>query len=180
MTNNRPKPLLPILGRPCVEYTLRALGAAGVQRVYLACGFKSMEVVKAIGDGKRLGIDLIFAFEEEPMGTAGAVKLLEKKLPDTFVVVMGDVLVDIDFETSFASAQPSGGHIALTEAEKPEQLGIVGFGSRRPISRFKEKPVNQKRSSNPHQRRSTCQQKDVFQYVPEDTKFDFSKNLFLS
>lgn len=180
LTNNRPKPLLPILGRPCVEYTLRALGAAGVQKVYLACGFKSIEVVKAIGDGKKFGIDLVFAFEEEPMGTAGAVKLLEKKLPETFVVAMGDVLVDIDFEhlIRFHKSNQAEATIALTEVERPEQFGIVGLEENGRISRFKEKPKPEEVFSNLINAGVYVLQKDVFHYVPENTKFDFSKNLF--
>ena len=180
LTNNRPKPLLPVLGRPCVEYTLRALGAAGVQKVYLACGFKSMEVVKALGDGKRLGLDLVFAFEEEPMGTAGAVKLLESKLPETFVVAMGDVLMDIDFEHLIRFHKVAGAEatIALTEVERPEQFGIVGLEENGRICRFKEKPKPEEVFSNLINAGVYVLQKDAFRYVPEDTKFDFSKNLF--
>ena len=180
LTNNRPKPLLPILGRPCVEYTLRALGAAGIRKVYLACGFKSMEVVKAIGDGKRFGLEIVFAFEEEPAGTAGAVKLLEGKLPETFVVAMGDVLMDIDFEhlIRFHKDTRAEATIALTEVESPEQFGIVGLEDDGRISRFKEKPKPEEVFSNLINAGVYVLQRDVFNYVPEDTKFDFSKNLF--
>jgi mannose-1-phosphate guanylyltransferase len=180
LTNNRPKPLLPVLGRPCVEYTLKALGAAGIQKVYMACGFKSMEVVRAIGDGKQLGLDIIFAFEEEPMGTAGAVKLLESKLPETFVVAMGDVLMDIDFDNLIRFHKDSGAEatIALTEVDRPEQFGIVGLEKDGHISRFKEKPNPEEVFSNLINAGVYVLQKDAFNYVPEGTKFDFSKNLF--
>jgi mannose-1-phosphate guanylyltransferase len=180
LTNNRPKPLLPVLGRPCVEYTLRALGAAGIQRVYVACGYKSMDVVKALGDGKRLGIDLVFAFEEEPMGTAGAVKLLEEKLPGTFVVAMGDVLLDIDFDhlIRFHNRNGAEATIALTEVEVPEQFGIVGLEEDGRISRFKEKPKPEEVFSNLINAGIYVLQKDALRYVPEGTKFDFSKDLF--
>ncbi|HUL38967.1 MAG TPA: NDP-sugar synthase [Methanomassiliicoccales archaeon] len=180
LTNNRPKPLLPVLGRPCVEYTLRALGAAGIQKVYVACGFKSIDVVKALGDGKKLGIDLVFAFEEEPMGTAGAVKLLENKLPDTFVVAMGDVLLDIDFDhlIRFHRSTAAEVTIALTEVERPEQFGIVGLEEDGRISRFMEKPKPEEVFSNLINAGIYVMQRSAFRYVPEATKFDFSKNLF--
>ncbi len=163
-----------------MEYTLRALGAAGIQKVYLACGFKSMEVVKAVGDGKKLGLDLTFAFEEEPMGTAGAVKLLENKLPETFVVAMGDVLMDIDFEHLIRFHRKSGAEatIALTEVDRPEQFGIVGIEADGRISRFKEKPRPEEVFSNLINAGVYVLQRDAFRYVPENTKFDFSKNLF--
>src|SRR5512147_819277 len=78
LTNNRPKPLLPVLGRPCIEYSLRALSSAGIEVIDLACAYKGKEVVNQLGDGKALGLNIEYAFEETPMGTAGAVKLLER------------------------------------------------------------------------------------------------------
>jgi mannose-1-phosphate guanylyltransferase len=180
LTNNRPKPLLPILGRPCVEYTLRALGAAGIQKVYLACGYKSTDVVKALGEGEKLGIDLVYAFEEVPMGTAGAVKLLENELPESFVVAMGDVLMDIDFEhlIRFHTESKATATIALTEVEQPEQFGIVGIEENGRISRFKEKPRKEEAFSNLINAGVYVLQREAFSFVPEATKFDFSKNLF--
>ncbi|MCU0861856.1 MAG: NDP-sugar synthase [Methanomassiliicoccales archaeon] len=180
LTNHRPKPLLPVLGRPCVEYTLRALAAAGIEQAYLACGYKSMDVVKALGDGSSLGIDIVYAFEEQPMGTAGAVKLLEKKLPETFVVAMGDVLMDIDFEHIIRFHTSAGAMvtIALTEVDRPEQFGIVGIEENGRISRFKEKPRTEDVFSNLINAGIYVIQKEAFARVPQDTKFDFSKNLF--
>jgi mannose-1-phosphate guanylyltransferase len=139
-----------------------------------------MEVVRALGDGKQLGLDIIFAFEEEPMGTAGAVKLLESKLPETFVVAMGDVLVDIDFDHLIRFHKDSGAEatIALTEVEKPEQFGIVGVEKDGRISRFKEKPKPEEVFSNLINAGVYVLQKGAFNYVPEGIKFDFSKNLF--
>lgn len=180
LTNNRPKPLLPVLGRPCIEYTLRALAAAGIEKAYLACGYKSMDVVKALGNGKNLGLELVYAFEEQPMGTAGAVKLLERQLPDTFVVAMGDVLMDIDFEHIIRFHKDSGATvtIALTQVEKPEQFGIVGIEENGRITRFKEKPRAEEVFSNLINAGVYVIQKEAFSHVPQDTKFDFSKNLF--
>ncbi|MEM0448483.1 MAG: NDP-sugar synthase [Methanomassiliicoccales archaeon] len=180
LTNNRPKPLLPVLGRPCVEYTLRAMASAGIQKVYLACGYKSIEVVKAIGDGSAYGVEIVYAFEEQPMGTAGAVKLLEKQLPDTYVVAMGDVLMDIDFHHIVSFHKKSGAMvtIALTEVEKPEQFGIVGLEEDGRITRFKEKPRSDEVFSHLINAGIYVIQNDAFKRVPQDTKFDFSKNLF--
>lgn len=180
LTNHRPKPLLPVLGRPCVEYTLRALAAAGIEKVYLACGYKSMEVVEALGDGKGLGLDLVYAFEEQPMGTAGAVKLLADKMDETFVVAMGDTLMDIDFEVVIREHMEKKATvtIALTEVDKPEEFGIVGLEENGRITRFKEKPRKEEVFSNLVNAGVYVVQREAFDHVPPDTKFDFSKNLF--
>ncbi len=180
LTNNRPKPLLPVLGRPCIEYSLRALSSAGIEVIDLACAYKGNEVVNQLGDGKALGLNIEYAFEETPMGTAGAVKLLERKLPETFVVVMGDTLMDIDFQKviRFHQEHRAMVTIALTEVSNPSEYGIVGLDQGSRIVRFKEKPVPAEVFSNLINAGVYVIQKEAFRYVPEATKFDFSKNLF--
>ncbi len=180
LTNNRPKPLLPVLGRPCIEYSLRALSSAGIEVIDLACAYKGKEVVNQLGDGKALGLNIEYAFEETPMGTAGAVKLLERKLPEAFVVVMGDTLMDIDFQKviRFHQEKKAMVTIALTEVSNPTEYGIVGLDHDSRIVRFKEKPVQAEVFSNLINAGVYVIQKEAFRYVPEATKFDFSKNLF--
>ena len=180
LTNNRPKPLLPVLGRPCIEYSLRALSSAGIEIIDLACAYKGKEVVNQLGDGKDLGLNIEYAFEETPMGTAGAVKLLEGKLPEAFVVVMGDTLMDIDFQKVISFHQQSKAMvtIALTEVSNPTEYGIVGLDNKSRIVRFKEKPAQAEVFSNLINAGVYVIQKEAFRYVPEGVKFDFSKNLF--
>jgi mannose-1-phosphate guanylyltransferase len=180
LTNNRPKPLLPVLGRPCIEYSLRALSSAGIEVIDLACAYKGKEVVNQLGDGKGLGLNIEYAFEETPMGTAGAVKLLERKLPEVFVVVMGDTLMDIDFEKviRFHQEHQAMVTIALTEVSNPSEYGIVGLDQNSRIVRFKEKPAPSEAFSNLINAGVYVIQREAFHYVPEGTKFDFSKNLF--
>jgi len=180
LTNNRPKPLLPVLGRPCIEYSLRALSSAGIEVVDLACAYKGKEVVNQLGDGKSLDLNIEYAFEKTPMGTAGAVKLLERKLPEAFVVVMGDTLMDIDFQEviRFHQEHQAMVTIALTEVSNPSEYGIVGLDQRSRIVRFKEKPAPAEVFSNLINAGVYVIQKEAFRYVPEATKFDFSKNLF--
>ncbi len=180
LTNNRPKPLLPVLGRPCIEYSLRALSSAGIEIIDLACAYKGKEVVNQLGDGKALGLNIEYAFEETPMGTAGAVKLLEDKLPDVFVVVMGDTLMDIDFHKVilFHQEHKAMVTIALTEVTNPAEYGIVGLDQDSRIVRFKEKPEQAEVFSNLINAGVYVIQKEAFRYVPEGVKFDFSKNLF--
>ncbi len=180
LTNNRPKPLLPVLGRPCIEYSLRALSAAGIEVIDLACAYKGKEVVNQLGDGKSMGLNIEYAFEETPMGTAGAVKLLEQKLPDAFVVVMGDTLMDIDFQKviSFHQEHKAMVTIALTEVSNPSEYGIVGLDRQSRIVRFKEKPAQAEVFSNLINAGVYVIQKEAFSYVPKGVKFDFSKNLF--
>jgi mannose-1-phosphate guanylyltransferase len=180
LTNTRPKPLLPVLGRPCVEWVLRSLGAAGIKHAYLACGYRSEDLVRGLGNGENLGIELTYAFEDVPMGTAGAVKLLEAELGDTFVVASGDVLSDVDMQAviDFHGTKKATVTMALTEVDKPTEFGIVGLDRNGRIARFKEKPRPEEVFSNLINAGIYVLEKEALSFVPRSTKYDFSKNLF--
>lgn len=180
LTNTRPKPLLPVLGRPCVEYVIRALAEAGVGTAYLTCGYRSQDMVDALGSGEDLGLDLRFAFEDRPAGTAGAVKLLEKKLDGRIVVVSGDVLADVDVRSLIELHERKGAlaTMALTTVDKPEEFGIVGLNDGGRIMRFKEKPCPQEVFSNLINAGIYVLEPRVLEDIPPGEKFDFSKQLF--
>jgi UTP-glucose-1-phosphate uridylyltransferase len=150
LTNTRPKPLLPVLGRPCIEYVINSLASAGVEEIFIACGYRSQDIVNSLGDTTRYGAKITYAYEEVPMGTAGAVKLLQDKLHGTFLVGSGDTLTDADLGhlIDFHREKKAFVTMALTEVEKPEQFGIVGVNADGRIERFKEKPRTEEVFSN--------------------------------
>jgi mannose-1-phosphate guanylyltransferase len=180
LTNTCPKPLLPVLGRPCMEYVIRSLTKAGVEEIFLALGYRSEDVVKALGDGSDLGANIIYAYEDVPMGTAGAVKLLEDRLDDTFVVGSGDTLTDADLSKliDFHFDRKAVATMSLTEVESPEQFGIVGTSAEGRIERFKEKPKTEEVFSRVINAGTYVLTREALRLVPKDTKYDFSKNLF--
>ncbi|WP_019178590.1 sugar phosphate nucleotidyltransferase [Methanomassiliicoccus luminyensis] len=180
LTNTRPKPLLPILGRPCVEYVIRSLADADAAKVYLTCGYRSQDMLDALGDGRRFGVDLEFALEDQPAGTAGAVKLLEDKLDGTFVVASGDVLADVDIRSLVEAhrRKKAVATMALTTVDRPEEFGIVGLDDDGRIVRFKEKPRTEEVFSNLINAGIYVLEKEALDHVPEGEKFDFSKQLF--
>ncbi len=180
LTNTRPKPLLPVLGRPCVEYVIRALVDAHVNTAYLTCGYRSQDMVDALGNGRQLGLDLRFAFEDHPAGTAGAVKLLEDKLSGTIVVVSGDVLADVDIRSLVEYHRRKGAlaTMALTTVDRPEEFGIVGLDDDGRIVRFKEKPKTEEVFSNLINAGIYVLEARVLKDIPPGEKFDFSKQLF--
>ncbi len=180
LTNTRPKPLLPVLGRPCLEYLIRALVDANVGTAYLTCGYRSHDMVDALGSGRQFGIDLRFAFEDHPAGTAGAVKLLERKLSGTIVVVSGDVLADVDIRSLVEYHHRKGAlaTMALTTVDKPEEFGIVGLDDDGRIVRFKEKPRSEEVFSNLINAGIYVLEARVLEDIPPGEKFDFSKQLF--
>jgi mannose-1-phosphate guanylyltransferase len=181
LTNTRPKPLLPVLGRPCIEYTIRSMVRAGVEEIILALGYRSQDIRAALGDGKDLGVELAYSYEDMPMGTAGAVKLLQDRLDDTFLVGSGDTLTDADLTglIKFHIDSKAEATMSLTEVAQPQQFGIVGTDASGRITRFKEKPGPEEVFSNVINAGTYVLQRDVLDLVPTGQKWDFSKNLYM-
>jgi len=180
LTNTRPKPLLPVLGRPCVDYVIESLANAGVEEVFLTCGYRSEDMVEALGSGRQFGVDMIMCFEDRPAGTAGAVKLIEDRLEDRFVVASGDVLADVDVRSLVQQHVGNGAMatMALTTVERPEEFGIVGLDDTGRIERFKEKPRTEEVFSNLINAGIYVLERDVLPEIPQGEMYDFSKQLF--
>lgn len=176
----RPKPLLPVLGRPCVEYVIEAMAEAGVEEVFLTCGYRAEDMVEALGSGDQFGVEIIMCFEDVPAGTAGAVKLLEDRLEDTFIVASGDVLADVDVRSLVDQHVRTGAMatMALTTVERPEEFGIVGLDDAGRIERFKEKPRTEEVFSNLINAGIYVLERDVLPEIPRGEMYDFSKQLF--
>ncbi len=179
LTENRPKIILPVADKPCLWYLLRSLADAGIKEVILACGYKSEQMRRTIGDGSDLGISIEYSYEDEPLGTGGAMKLVEDRLDDTFVAANGDVFASIDVYGEIKKHEETGAAvtIALTPVENPCEFGIARVDDEGRISEFKEKPKPEEVFSNLINAGIYVLQKEVLQRVPENTFYDFSKDL---
>src|SRR5205823_2725285 len=91
------KPLMPVAGRPCIDYVLRSLAGSGFHEIIVTTAYMSDALIKSIGDGLDYNASILYSFEENPAGTAGAVRRVGNFFDDTFVVSMGDILCDVDF-----------------------------------------------------------------------------------
>ncbi len=143
LTANQPKPLLPVANRPLLEHVLRLLRRHGVEQTVVTVQFLASMVRTYFGDGDELGMQLTYATEEYPLGTAGSVKNAEAALGDgTFLVLSGDALTDIDL-TALVAAHRSAGSlvtVCLTRRPDPLEFGIVVTDAEQRIERFLEKP----------------------------------------
>lgn len=180
LTYKRPKPLIPIAGEPCVDYVIKSLVAAGFTRIIVTTGYMSDTLIKSIGDGKKFGASILYAFEEIPAGTAGAVKNVGEFLDSTFVVASGDVLADVDIKALFDyhKEKKAVATMALTEVDNPTEFGIVGLDNDNRIVKFKEKPKEEEVFSNLINAGIYILEPEVLDFIPENQMFDFSKNVF--
>src|SRR5262245_62473822 len=102
-----PKPLLPLSDLPIVEIALRQLRASGITRICFSLGHLAPLIQNFFGDGSKLGIELSYVVEDEPLGTAGALTLV-RDLADHFIVQNGDTLTDLDYNRLIGAHQSSG------------------------------------------------------------------------
>src|SRR3989442_1146071 len=180
LTYNRPKPLMPVAGRPCIDYVLRSLAASGFHEIIVTTAYLSDALIKSIGDGLDYNASILYSFEENPAGTAGAVRRVANFIDETFVVAMGDILCDVDFKALFEFHKRTGGvvTIALTDVDDPTQYGIVGLDAKGRIQKFKEKPRKEEAFSSLVNAGIYVLEPEVLEFIPPDQKFDFAKDLF--
>jgi MurNAc alpha-1-phosphate uridylyltransferase len=113
LTEDLPKALVDVAGRPFVEYQLELLRIGGVSEIVLCVGYLGSVVQRTIGDGSRLGLSIRYSYDgPEPLGTAGAVRNALPLLGESFLVTYGDTLLTVD-HSAVARAHASSGLPAL-------------------------------------------------------------------
>jgi len=180
ITLSRPKPLVPIAGRACIDYVISSLVHGGVKDIIVTTGYLSEQLIRSVGTGSRLGAAILYSFEEEPLGTAGAVKKVAGFLDQPFIVASGDVLADVDVGQLVAFHRKKGAKatMALTRVERPTEFGIVGLDKDDRVVRFAEKPAQKDVFSNLVNAGIYVLEPEVLQLIPAGQKFDFSKQVF--
>ena len=108
LTSNQPKPMVPIVGKPCMEHIVELLRAHDFEDVIVTVAFMPQAIRSYFGDGESLGARIEYSVEESPLGTAGSVRLAADKLDDTFLVISGDALCDFDL-TQARQVPPQAG-----------------------------------------------------------------------
>ncbi len=180
LTCNTPKPMIPLVNQPFMEYILLNLRKQGITEVILAVQYLADHFRSTLGDGSQLGINLHIAEEPEPRGTAGAVKNVEHLLDGTTFVFNGDVLTDLDLQAmlAFHREHNSKVTISLTPVDDPTQYGLVELDETRRIRRFLEKPRAEDITTNLINAGTYVIEPDVFRYVPPDEFYMFERGLF--
>jgi len=139
-----PKQMLPVVDRPMIERVVQSLGSHGVTEAVLSLGYRPDTFIEAYPNGTCAGVKLTYAVEPEPLDTAGAVRFAARTagIDDTFIVVNGDVLTDLDVSAlwNFHRGHGGDGTIALTPVDDPSRFGVVPIDAEGRVIEFVEKP----------------------------------------
>lgn len=139
-----PKPLMPIGDMPILEVVLRQLRAAGVTRVTMAVGYLAELLQAFFRDGRRLGLEIDYSFEEQPLGTVGPLTLI-KGLRDEpeFLLMNGDVLTNIDYSKLVGYHRQSGAELTVATYKRHVKIefGVIQTDSNNTLTGYVEKPI---------------------------------------
>jgi mannose-1-phosphate guanylyltransferase len=146
LTNDIPKPMLPVLHRPMIVRLVERLVTGGVTDIVLALGFKPEPFLSAFPDGRHGDARLHYAVEPEPLDTAGAIAFAARSvgIDSPFVVANGDVITDLDVRRLVSTHESSGSAatIHLTPVDDPSAFGVVEIDANGRVRRFVEKPAS--------------------------------------
>jgi len=139
-----PKPLMPIGEYPIMEVIIRQLAATGFNRIILAVNHQAEIIKSFFGNGEKWNVAIEYSSEDQPLGTMGPLKPLEQGLPDSFLVLNGDILTDLNFRTFFESHSPDNTQFSIASYKRTvhSEFGILEVDKSSTLVGFKEKPRN--------------------------------------
>jgi mannose-1-phosphate guanylyltransferase/phosphomannomutase len=180
LTSNQPKPMVPIVGKPCMEHILELLRAHGMDDVIVTVAFLPQAIRGYFGSGDALGIDIAYSVEESPLGTAGSVRLAADQLDEPFLVISGDALCDLDLTrlVEVHRERNAAVTIGLVSVDNPLEFGIVVTDEDGKIERFLEKPSWGQVFSDTINTGIYVIDPEALRHVPADRPYDFAKELF--
>ncbi|VFJ15477.1 nucleotidyltransferase family protein [Candidatus Nitrosocosmicus franklandus] len=139
ITDNRPKPMIEILGKPIIEWQIRLLSKNNIREIIICVGYLKEQIINHIASGNKFNVNVAYMVEEEPLGTGGALKNTQSLLKDEkngFFMINGDILTNLDF--SALSHKNEFNSLAVVPLRSP--FGIVDFNEQLYVTGFKEKP----------------------------------------
>jgi mannose-1-phosphate guanylyltransferase/phosphomannomutase len=180
LTSNQPKPMMPIANRPMMEHIVELLKKHGFDEIVVTVAFQANAIRTYFGNGSEFGVRMVYATEENPLGTAGSVRNAMDELTEPFLVISGDVLTDIDLGAivDFHRERKAMVTIGLKAMENPLEFGIVITREDGSIERFLEKPTWGQVFSDTINTGIYVLEPGVFDYIEAAKSVDFSADVF--
>ena len=194
LTKGLPKPMIPILGKPVMEYLIEHLARHGITEIMVNVAYCHKMIEDYFGDGSRWGVSIGYAFEGEydhgdivpkPKGSAGGMKAIQDFsgfFDETTLVICGDAIVDLDIGAALFEHRSKGALASVVTLEVPNEqvqnYGIVVADQSGKIECFQEKPIPAEAKSNLASTGIYLFEPEVLDLVPSGTVFDIGSQLF--
>lgn len=143
-TNDRPKPMVEVNGKPIIAYILEQVRATGVEKVVVACSYQREVLQKYLNHGGKFGLEIAYSVEESPLGRGGGIKQAMKHLDpewEDVLVMNGDQLWKLDVTGLINKHQQAEATATVVVVPLKSPYGIVEFNEEGQILGFREKPV---------------------------------------
>lgn len=184
LTLSRPKPMIPVANRPMIEYIVEKIKESGLSEIIVTLSYLKSQI-KSLLEKNYPYMNIKYSVEKKPLGTAGGVKKASRYIDDTFFVLSGDVLVDVDLKEilSFHKEKKALATMVLTPVPDPSQFGIAILDNNNQIIQFKEKPSPHQVFSKIANTGTYIFEPEIFDYIDskknnENHEIDFSKDIF--
>lgn len=180
LTCGKPKPMVPLANRPVMEHIVKLVKKHNLTDIAVTLQYMPEVIKDYFQDGSEFGVNMSYYIESTPLGTAGSVKNAEEFLDDTFIVISGDALTDVDL-TKVMDFHIKKGAIAtlvLKRVDVPLEYGIVVVDEEGKVVRFLEKPSWGEVFSDTANTGIYVLNPEVLDFFEKNEIFDFSKDLF--
>jgi len=194
LTHDMPKPMIPILGKPVMEYLIEHLARHGIHEIMVNVSYLHEQIENYFGDGSRFGVEIGYSFEgdlrggevvPQPIGSAGGVRKIQDFggfFDTTTLVLCGDALIDLDIGAALAEHRQQRAEASVIASEVPweavSDYGVVVTDDHGRISSFQEKPEREEARSNWASTGIYIFEPTVIGRIPTRTFYDIGSQLF--
>ncbi|MCY9855837.1 NDP-sugar synthase [Vibrio mediterranei] len=194
ITQQIPKPMIPILGKPVMESMIELFAQYNITKIVINTSHLAEVIEDYFGDGHHFDVQLSYScegelkdgkFESKALGSAGGMKRIQEFsgfFDETFVVVCGDAWIDLDLKEAVRKHKKCGGIATIITKrvleEEVEKYGVVVTGDKGLVQSFQEKPAREDALSNLANTGIYIFEPAIFDYIPSDQEFDIGSELF--
>lgn len=194
LTKNMPKPMVPILGKPLLEYLIEHLARFGISEIMLNVAFNHYKIENYFGDGHRWGVEMGYSYEGQrehgdivpkPMGSAGGMRKIQDFggfFDETTLVLCGDAIVDLDIAAALAEHKAKGALASVVTVNVPREqvknYGVVVSDADGRVVSFQEKPSPEEAKSTLASTGIYIFEPEVIDMIPQGCEFDIGSQLF--
>jgi len=181
MTKETPKPMLPVSGKPLLEHQIDLLKRYGIKEIILCLGYLSETIIEHFKEGREYNVKIEYSIEDKPLGNAGCISLVKDRLEEDFLLINGDVMLDIDLKRlmEYHKQKKSDATLVIHPNDHPYDSDLLEIDHKDKVTAVYPRP----RPAGGYYRNLVNSgvfifSKKVFEYIPDNKKTDFVKDVF--